>query len=195
MRQDPRELSNQELYDKLREARVDLFIISHSIRTELKKILVPESPNTTASPSKRYVDGLINSRKSIQVARNYLREVLEIVDTSGCLPEPEIDIPSNPSSLPSGLEGLAKALEEVEGLLKELTKTISEYYLEGWAVRYHEQAVMEVTQTKQQLFLCSNIKDEKSTAREKERTKSSTDSLHSTDRGFQASGRAGQYSE
>jgi len=114
MRQDPRELSHQELYDKLRKARVDLFIISHSIKTELKKILTPESPNTTPSPAKRYVDGLVNSRRSLQVARNYLREVLEIADTSGCLSEPEIDAPSNPSSLPSGPEGLAEALDEVE---------------------------------------------------------------------------------
>lgn len=187
MQQGSRNLSYQEIYDKIRNLRETCFVIHHTL-----KVLEEETENLRVS------DCLTNSRVWIKATRHALREVLELGDTSGCLPDPPIDTrqslphPSGPSV--KTIKTMREASIEVEEVLKSMFNDFTEYKLEGWIIQYYHDAIMSSSRVKHSLRLCIAIlNDETSSPREKERVQGSPDEVLSTDRGFQASGRPGQH--
>lgn len=197
MRQDPRELSYQDWFKWLRGIREDIYLLDVTLKANIKSVLVSETDHIKPDSvsSKQFIEGLDNTRRSLRSARNSLRETLEIGDTSGTYPDPVADLPGNPSPLPSGPGSIVEVIENIEENLKELLITTAEYHMEGWAVRYHEDAVMQITNAKHELRVTNALSDEKSATREKEPVQGGSDSLHNADTGFQASGRPGQHGE
>lgn len=199
MRQDPRELNHQNLFDRLREVREDIYLIDITLSKLARSILLPDENHTIKKPKEdknnRFINGIYNTKRSLQVARHLLREVLESIDTSGCYPDPPTDQPQNLSPLSSGLESIAEAIENIETEARGLCMSTVQHYMEGWTVRYHENAVMSITEAKHELRHCIVLQNEEPDTGKEERVQSSSNSLHNAGGGFQASGRAGRHSD
>lgn len=183
MRQDPKGLNYQELYDKLRQTRSDLYFIDQLVVRQIEKGIEKEN--------KALLKSLNSTRNYLNEARHFLRETVEIMDTSGSYPDPPTDRPSQISPLSSGLEDISLKIEALEKSTRKLTRATAEWNLEGWATMYHEKAVMSLTLAKHEIKHI--LADEESTPREKDGVQSGSNSLQSTDSGFQASGRSGQH--
>jgi len=202
MRQAPREISHQELYKIIRDVRADLYVVEKKVSSllehhkEVSDFIEDYKLDHTGRLIQKHV---LLAQENILNARNMLRQLLEVIDTSGCYPDPPTDLPQD-FSTPSGLSrqeinGLLESVTEIHGRVRDLVSATLHRELEGWATRYHEEAVFNLASAKQSLKVYLGLTDEEPHSGKGERVQDNSDKVHDGGGGFQASAREGRIRE